>query len=200
MITLTAVAARSGCSRMLSSAAPFPAATRLPQLSHAYHSCTSRTQQQLQRSLPYTLCRPVSSSGSIVRWRVQSHWSAPLTCAAVRRYSSEAGAALGRVVPTHLQVLFTCTVCSHRSAALMSKQSYTSGVVLIRCDGCKKLHLFADHLGKHMRQRSTATVVDMLYMAATAVTAVNCCDTNALTVNSLPCALSRCCAAGMMAY
>jgi protein import protein ZIM17 len=29
----------------------------------------------------------------------------------------------------------------------MSKQAYTQGVVIIKCDGCKSLHLMADHLG-----------------------------------------------------
>jgi protein import protein ZIM17 len=29
----------------------------------------------------------------------------------------------------------------------MSKTAYTKGVVIIKCDGCKSLHLMADHLG-----------------------------------------------------
>ncbi|KAJ2797195.1 hypothetical protein H4R21_004418 [Coemansia helicoidea] len=29
----------------------------------------------------------------------------------------------------------------------MSKQAYQSGVVLMRCDGCKNRHLIADNLG-----------------------------------------------------
>lgn len=44
-------------------------------------------------------------------------------------------------------VLYTCKVCETRSAKSVSRQAYSSGVVLLRCDGCQKHHLFADHLG-----------------------------------------------------
>ena len=44
-------------------------------------------------------------------------------------------------------MFFTCKVCNTRSGKTFSKHSYHSGVVLIRCDGCHKLHLVADHLG-----------------------------------------------------
>lgn len=44
-------------------------------------------------------------------------------------------------------VLYTCKVCETRSAKSVSRQAYSSGVVLLRCDGCSKHHLFADHLG-----------------------------------------------------
>ncbi|KAJ3327347.1 hypothetical protein HDU76_011962 [Blyttiomyces sp. JEL0837] len=42
---------------------------------------------------------------------------------------------------------FTCNVCSTRSHKLMSKYAYQTGVVIIKCDGCKSHHLIADHLG-----------------------------------------------------
>ncbi|PVU94815.1 hypothetical protein BB559_002923 [Furculomyces boomerangus] len=42
---------------------------------------------------------------------------------------------------------FTCKVCDHRQYKTVSKKAYTSGVVLIKCDGCQNRHLFADHLG-----------------------------------------------------
>ena len=37
----------------------------------------------------------------------------------------------------------------------MSRQAYSSGVVLIRCPGCQRLHLFADHLGWFSDGRET---------------------------------------------
>lgn len=44
-------------------------------------------------------------------------------------------------------MFFTCKVCNTRSGKTFSKHSYHSGVVLIRCDCCNKLHLVADNLG-----------------------------------------------------
>lgn len=43
--------------------------------------------------------------------------------------------------------MFTCKVCETRTARTISKTSYTRGTVLVRCPGCKGLHLLADHLG-----------------------------------------------------
>ncbi len=44
-------------------------------------------------------------------------------------------------------IMFTCGVCDTRQARTFSKKSYEEGVVLIRCEGCDKLHLIADNLG-----------------------------------------------------
>jgi len=48
---------------------------------------------------------------------------------------------------TRKYIEFTCTVCETRVAKTFTKQAYEKGVVIIRCDGCKNLHLIADHLG-----------------------------------------------------
>ncbi|GFR42792.1 hypothetical protein Agub_g3756, partial [Astrephomene gubernaculifera] len=56
------------------------------------------------------------------------------------------GGALGSIQP-RVMMVFTCAVCDTRSTKSFSKLSYTKGVVLVRCPGCKKLHLIADHLG-----------------------------------------------------
>lgn len=42
--------------------------------------------------------------------------------------------------------MFTCEVCETKSVKSFSKSSYHQGVVLIRCEGCDKLHLIADNL------------------------------------------------------
>lgn len=44
-------------------------------------------------------------------------------------------------------MFFTCNKCSTRGGKTFSKDSYTKGVVLVRCDGCESLHLVADNLG-----------------------------------------------------
>lgn len=36
--------------------------------------------------------------------------------------------------------------CQKRSEETFSKQSYHHGTVIIRCEGCRNLHLIADHL------------------------------------------------------
>ncbi|KAG2486644.1 hypothetical protein HYH03_014700 [Edaphochlamys debaryana] len=60
--------------------------------------------------------------------------------------TSGGGGAVGQIQP-RLLMTFTCSKCDTRSTKGFSKQSYTQGVVLVRCPGCKKLHLIADHLG-----------------------------------------------------
>lgn len=48
-----------------------------------------------------------------------------------------------------LQITFTCTVtdCNTRSSHEFTKRSYTRGIVIVQCPGCKNRHLIADHLG-----------------------------------------------------
>eukprot|EP00128_Syssomonas_multiformis_P012907 Colp12_sorted_trinity150504_noHs@19948 len=44
----------------------------------------------------------------------------------------------------HLQ--FTCKVCDTRVKKNITKHSYQKGVVLVKCEGCKNIHLIADNL------------------------------------------------------
>lgn len=44
-------------------------------------------------------------------------------------------------------MMYTCKVCETRSARQISKLGYYHGSVVVRCPGCKSLHLISDHLG-----------------------------------------------------
>ncbi|EGF84268.1 hypothetical protein BATDEDRAFT_22160 [Batrachochytrium dendrobatidis JAM81] len=57
---------------------------------------------------------------------------------------------------------FTCKVCKHRSYKSMSKKAYTTGVVMIKCDGCKNTHLIADHLGWFDSTKPPGTIEDIM--------------------------------------
>jgi hypothetical protein len=50
---------------------------------------------------------------------------------------------------------FTCNICKTQDAKTFSKRAYHDGVVLIRCEGCDKLHLVADNLGWFRDTRTT---------------------------------------------
>ena len=60
--------------------------------------------------------------------------------------SPSSGVVLGHVHGA-LQMIYTCKVCCHRSSQTFSKQAYHRGVVVVRCPGCRSLHLVADNLG-----------------------------------------------------
>ncbi|KAL3871970.1 hypothetical protein ACJMK2_040198 [Sinanodonta woodiana] len=42
---------------------------------------------------------------------------------------------------------YTCKVCGGRNHHTFSRKAYEAGVVIVRCSGCKNLHLIADNLG-----------------------------------------------------
>jgi hypothetical protein len=53
---------------------------------------------------------------------------------------------LGSISYLRMMISFVCNVCETTNKKHFSKQSYLKGIVLIRCDGCKKFHLIADNL------------------------------------------------------
>ena len=54
--------------------------------------------------------------------------------------------ALGQIDPPKMFLAYTCKVCGTKNQKIISKQAYTKGVVIVRCEGCDNLHLIADNL------------------------------------------------------
>ena len=73
-----------------------------------------------------------------------------------------------------LLIGFTCKVCSTRSHKFMSKKAYNEGVVIIKCDGCKNLHLMADHLQWFdTTKAATGTIEEIMRKKGESVTKLN---------------------------
>eukprot|EP01027_Heterolobosea_sp_BB2_P025494 GEZU01039125.1.p1 GENE.GEZU01039125.1~~GEZU01039125.1.p1 ORF type:complete len:309 (-),score=70.53 GEZU01039125.1:150-1076(-) len=56
------------------------------------------------------------------------------------------GAGIG-IKNADMAIIFTCKVCETRSLKQFTKKSYTEGLVIVQCPGCKNLHLIADNFG-----------------------------------------------------
>ena len=54
--------------------------------------------------------------------------------------------ALGQIDPPKMFLAYTCKVCGTKNQKIISKQAYSRGVVIVRCEGCDNLHLIADNL------------------------------------------------------
>ena len=71
-------------------------------------------------------------------------------CAARQSFSFELETQI-KGVPAHpggnYLIAYTCGPCGQRQTRSFSKQAYHKGVVVVRCEGCEKLHLIADNLG-----------------------------------------------------
>lgn len=70
-------------------------------------------------------------------------------------------------VQPRLQLTFTCTVpqCGTRSTHEFTKHSYTKGIVLVQCPGCKNRHLIADNLGWFAESKGEPRTVEEIVRA-----------------------------------
>ena len=94
-----------------------------------------------------------SSAGGLETVPLSSVGSSDLELAAEAAAGHEPGQLLSDLPGTtagkgrRLAIVFTCSVCSTRSAKKFSEQAYRKGVVMVRCPGCQNLHLISDQLG-----------------------------------------------------
>ncbi|XP_061401092.1 uncharacterized protein LOC133336829 [Musca vetustissima] len=68
---------------------------------------------------------PATSSGSI----------SPTTLQQYRRMSRK------------IHIVYRCKICNTRNSKKVSEEAYTSGVVILQCDGCSINHLIIDNVG-----------------------------------------------------
>jgi len=65
----------------------------------------------------------------------------------IEHIEKEKSTPLGQITVEKMQLSYTCKVCNSRNSKIISKQAYTKGMVIVKCDGCENNHLIADNLG-----------------------------------------------------
>ncbi|KAK3588261.1 hypothetical protein CHS0354_039181 [Potamilus streckersoni] len=71
-----------------------------------------------------------------------------LISASCRTFSESSNSApLHNRIEARKYIEYTCKVCGGKNHHTFSKKAYEDGVVIVRCSGCRNLHLIADNLG-----------------------------------------------------
>ena len=116
------------------------------QLRHRRLPCTTHNFVQISQPLNRSGIRYKSQSVETGKNNVHNGKTSESKTSQVTSQPAKSSQRLGEI-ERKLAIIYTCTVCNHRSSKTFSRLSYEKGVVIIKCPECNSNHLIADNLG-----------------------------------------------------
>ncbi|XP_060665786.1 DNL-type zinc finger protein [Drosophila nasuta] len=62
-----------------------------------------------------------------------------------------------RRMQRRMELVYLCKLCNTRNTKIISEEAFTSGVVILQCDGCAVDHLIKDNLGLFANEDNNST-------------------------------------------
>lgn len=132
------------------------------------------------KSLVVSLCGRYSSISLAQRLRICNHSTIARNSQTYIQSKVQYSSMPLAQTDAKMLIKFTCKKCDTTQTKQMSKKAYTTGVVIIQCDGCKNKHLIADHLGWYDSQKPPGTIEQILREKGETVTKLEPSSTEAL--------------------